>query len=954
MGMKRIFMIFAATAAIVSCGKVEEMIQPQAPEVTITAEHLKTVIDNTGAVTWDGDEMISVLFKRGNEEFHVETYENANEAGPTAKFVGTIKSHVKIANGWNDAAYCVCPSTSVDDNTGKVMHSLPAEQYAHASAPGSFETGLNLSYAPLSLKAIEESSQGQTMFQNALSVLRLTPGSGDVTSITIKASDPLVGDAPMVFDAEGNLVIDQKGTWGERGTSVVLKPSGGTGCFNKGVTYNILVYPGAHTSFSVTLNYKEYGDYTKTLKTAPTFLPAKYYTLGFTSDSELIITQMNKDVEILENRLPRLDELEGNVEGLLNQIQSVSLMTEYLDNAVYAHYAQMTYSKQKIDLSLDYVIRPEAAAEALVEAFSQNPEVASAVLGYGKGAGLEIQATPLAVKDLLIKNVTGVGKVVTATVDASSIDNKFYEGSWDAAVALQISNGKTDIVSDFANLVPKSGSVITGSTTVPAIPGTRVVVPFSYAVSGDVSYTLAITSSQGVAGTHMNYYDNSKTGNLTVSFAEGAIQSPSVTITLTVGDGGNQEVISHTVTFVDSGSRIDFVDPGQIDYIGGEVTLTVNTQNIQSYSLSCSGDGISQSGSIFTVSQNNNNSPRTMSVECQAKATGASFDYYKSITITQKAYGTSLSKTYYTNGQKVVLNQANAYGCSNYFNIVILGDGYQKKDLVAGGKFERSARSAMDSFFAIEPYKTFKDRFNVYMVAYESVDEGTDIDASSIEKNTYFNSYCSGVTTAAYVRNGGENTVINAVKTAVGEGDAEYYRSIAILLLNTDEQAGSTGYPFRDKKAGWPNGYASFAIAVLAANSTGTNGLVKHEAGGHAFGRLADEYDTNGTTASDSNKNELTDKWHVTGWYWNVSPTNTGNYYKFVNSDYSSEVSFIEGAWNYQYGMYRPTQGGMMQGSTGVFNAPSRHAIYHRIITESEGQNAYSWSKFLSYDQKNR
>ena len=43
-----------------------------------------------------------------------------------------------------------------------------------------------------------------------------------------------------------------------------------------------------------------------------------------------------------------------------------------------------------------------------------------------------------------------------------------------------------------------------------------------------------------------------------------------------------------------------------------------------------------------------------------------------------------------------------------------------------------------------------------------------------------------------------------------------------------------------------------------------------------------------------------------------------------------------------------------MQGSTGVFNAPSRHAIYHRIITESEGANAYSWDKFLEYDQKNR
>jgi phosphotransferase system glucose/maltose/N-acetylglucosamine-specific IIC component len=58
----------------------------------------------------------------------------------------------------------------------------------------------------------------------------------------------------MVFDADGNLVIDQGGTWGgEPGTSVVLKPSGGTGCFIKGVTYNILVYPGVHTSFSVPL-----------------------------------------------------------------------------------------------------------------------------------------------------------------------------------------------------------------------------------------------------------------------------------------------------------------------------------------------------------------------------------------------------------------------------------------------------------------------------------------------------------------------------------------------------------------------------------------------------------------------------------------------------------------------------------------------------------------------------
>jgi hypothetical protein len=352
---------------------------------------------------------------------------------------------------------------------------------------------------------------------------------------------------------------------------------------------------------------------------------------------------------------------------------------------------------------------------------------------------------------------------------------------------------------------------------------------------------------------------------------------------------------------------------------------------------------------VFTFSENSG-SERTASVEYSVSE--GSLQYVKYATITQKAYGTDLTKSYYSNGQKVALNIASAAGCSNYFNIVILGDGYKKKDLAVGGKFERSARSTMDSFFAIEPYKTFKDRFNVYMVAYESVEEGTDIRSSGVTKNTYFNSYCQGGgNTAAYVD--GTDKVVNAVKNAVGSSDAQYYRSIALLLVNTDENSGSAGYPFRDYKDGFVNGYASFAIAVLAANSTGTNGLVKHEGGGHAFGRLADEYSGSGATASGSNKDELSD-WHAKGWYWNVNPYNTGNYYKFTNSAYSSDqVRFIEGGWGFQYGIYRPTGGGMMQGNTGVFNAPSRHAIYHRIITESEGQDAYSWLKFLEYDKKN-
>ena len=960
--MKRLILMFsAAVAALVSC-QIEpiqdtgvDYLPEDVHEVSIKAATLAKSVLSGEDVWWEGGDQIALVFTHPTDAPHVnKTFVNDEKENTSyyTTFTGSIPNSVTVENGYEDLGFAVYPVSAVNEE-GIYRYDLPEVQ--HAKDNGSFPSGCNLASAALFLSKMEEDgSSTETDFRSALSMLRLEL-SHDIESVTVTGTAPLAGVAPlgMFYNAEadanqaknnGRLLVDPSGEWSEASTSVTLVPEEGSEFTTQ--LYHVLVWPGKQEGLTITVNYKNIGEYEKTSYVSTdkpvTFKPGMYYKLNFKNTEELVIEEFDA----------ALDKVEDNVEDLVAQIQSVTLISEYLDNAVYARYAQMTYSKQKIDVSLDYIIRPEYAAEALVEAFSQDSSIASALLGYDKGSGLELESKSLAVKNLLIRDVVGIGKVVTATVDASTIDDRFYEREWNASVALQIAYGKTDAVSDFARLVPKAGSVIAGHDLIPAVPGARVVIPFSYAVADNASYTLEVTASQGIAGTSIAYYDNSKTGNLTVSFGDGVIQSPKVTLTLTAGEGKNQESISHNFTFVDSGSRIEFANPGQVDYIGGEVTLGVNTQNIQSYSLSCSGEGISQSGNVFTFSQNNGNQ-RTATVECQATIPGASFNYYKSTTITQKAYGTSLSKTYYTNGQKVVLNQANASGCSNYLNIVILGDGYQKRDLVVGGKFERSARSAMDSFFAVEPYKTFKNRFNVYMVAYESTDEGTDIKSSGIEKNTYFHTYCQGGgNTASYVSN--TTPVINAVKAVVGSGDAQYYRTIAIVLVNTDEQAGSTGYPFRDYKEGFVNRYASFAIAVLAANSTGTNGLIKHEAGGHAFGRLADEYYNSGSTASSSNKTELRN-WHAKGWYWNVNHTNSGNYYKFTNSAYSSsEVSFIEGAWGYGYGIYRPTQGGMMQSNTGVFNAPSRHAIYHRIITESEGADAYSWQKFLAYDQINR
>ena len=969
--MKRYYMIFfAAIAAMVSCHKepVQEPVdQPQevdAREVTIDAGILsKTVLDGN-SVMWEGSDEIALIFTHSTSTPHVnKTFVNqeATESTARALFRGLVPNSVSVDNGYNDLGYAVYPKLAITD-AGQFSHNLPSEQTAKAN--GSFPSGCNLSSAALALSEMGEGGSTKTDFRNALSILRVAL-SEDVESVTITGTAPLAGTAPLQMyyneadakDADnGRLLVDAKGTWSGASNSVTLTPADGTAFENK--TYNILVWPGKQEGLTITVEFKNLGEYEKvssiSTSNPATFKPAKYYKLNFANSEELVVEDITDRLEDIENNLPDLDEVEANVAALLAQVQSVTLMTEYLDNSAYAPYGIFNNGLQKLDVALDYIVKPESAAQALVDAFQADPSVVKGVLGYRKSNGFE-DAGEMTVNDIVLSDGP-FGKYVTASISASSISKDFYDGKYGASVALQIKSGKTEILSDFANLVPKAGSAISGSylKNIPVIPGARVVIPFNFAVSdASASYTVKVASTENVDWATVNYNKDFRTGNLSVQINDAkAIESQNVTLALTIGNDENAEVISHTFTFVDSGSKIDFVDPGKMDYVGGEIALEVTTTNIKNYMLSCSGAGVTQSGNIFTFYENAG-AERTVNVECQATISSVSLNFYKSITLTQAAYGTQLLRTYYADGQKVVLNQANASGCSNYFNIVILGDGYQKKDLAEGGKFERSARSAMDSFFSIEPYKSFKDRFNVYMVAYESADEGTDIKSSGIQKDTYFGSYCQGGgNTAAYVAD--TAPVINAVKAAVGSGDAQYYRSIAILLLNTDEQSGSTGYPYRDAKSEFVNGYASFAIAVLAANSIGTNGLVKHEAGGHAFGRLADEYYTNGNTVDSANKTDLSN-WQSKGWYWNVNPSNSGNYYKFTNAAYKSEeVSFIEGAWGYQYGIYRPTKDGMMNSSAGVFNAPSRHAIYHRIITESEGANAYSWTKFLDYDQKNR
>ena len=95
----------------------------------------------------------------------------------------------------------------------------------------------------------------------------------------------------------------------------------------------------------------------------------------------------------------------------------------------------------------------------------------------------------------------------------------------------------------------------------------------------------------------------------------------------------------------------------------------------------------------------------------------------------------------------------------------------------------------------------------------------------------------------------------------------------------------------------------------------------------------------------------LVNERHGYGFYRNVA-TGTSYWKDFTNAGYgASEVTYD----SYGSGLYRSTkEKGIMWNNNGNFNAVSRHAIYERIIKQTEGAGAYTWAKFLEYDRKNR
>ena len=261
-----------------------------------------------------------------------------------------------------------------------------------------------------------------------------------------------------------------------------------------------------------------------------------------------------------------------------------------------------------------------------------------------------------------------------------------------------------------------------------------------------------------------------------------------------------------------------------------------------------------------------------------------------------------------------------------------MGEGFVDKDMETGGYYEQKMTDAMNEFFEVEPYKTMRNRFNVYTV-------------KVVSPNAEF------IDGAVHGLNDSYTACFDYARNVIKETGDDSQPMMITVIYNLE-----TGIIKMNECQRWEDG------SFIGWNRS-FKGAIAHESGGHGFGGLNDEYIVYGYEAPEDYKNVMDNKWNQFGWGANIDWRNDKNTIKWAHilkdERYANEVGIYEGAY-YAKGMYRPANGSIMGNGDGgeecyVFNAPSREAIYKRIMQLSEGESwKYDYEEFVKYDEINR
>ena len=284
-------------------------------------------------------------------------------------------------------------------------------------------------------------------------------------------------------------------------------------------------------------------------------------------------------------------------------------------------------------------------------------------------------------------------------------------------------------------------------------------------------------------------------------------------------------------------------------------------------------------------------------------------------------------------------------GNNGGINIVLLGDGFNAKD-IASGKYLKDIKQEVEYFFGIEPYKTYRDYFNVYTAIPLSTESGVGT-VNTIRYNRFNTTFTGGVGLKADY-----DEVFDYALGAPTVNKSNLNQTLIIMVPNSTDYGGICQM--------WEDGSA---IAFCPQSTYGypldTRGVIQHEAGGHGFGKLGDEYiyhnafidacgcsccghvlEFNGAKSLGWYDNlELTGKMHSVGWS-----------HLIFDDRYSDIVDIYEGGYMHNRGVFRSEPNSCMNNDIPYYSTISRESIVKRI--KAYAGETYSFEDFVKNDKR--
>lgn len=336
----------------------------------------------------------------------------------------------------------------------------------------------------------------------------------------------------------------------------------------------------------------------------------------------------------------------------------------------------------------------------------------------------------------------------------------------------------------------------------------------------------------------------------------------------------------------------------------------------------------------------------------------------------------------------------------NGTDIIIMGDGYGEEYVGEGSLYEEVMKKVYSDFFSIEPFASLKDYFNVYYinaVSKENHDARPDSSGNGAvqgDSETVFNTqFAEGTTHISGNDGAAVQYAMQAIRSKGGPGgtsctdENEVYtrahKALMIVMINVPCHAG-TCYLRSTYDEDYGNSYSVAYSAVGTSEEAGKWTMI-HEAGGHGFGKLLDEYSNYSFAVFDTglwdNFKQMRDIGvgrNVDSYWGSTYPdecdvvwggtikentvevtTDSNVYWEDLIGTYASEnIGVYEGANTYSNFYCRSTPNSIMNDqfkeNGQFFNAMSRWTIWYRLmrLTEVNVGNTFESSLpgFLEFD----